>query len=437
MKVSTSWSRSCMLFVVAILLTGCETLRSLHHHEETAQEEAIAQFILVGGEVQQPGQIPLSERGISLREALSLAGGIRRDAASFVPASSEISPASLAETLSNLDTLIGLAAAETRIVAQLKQACVSAPNSEIVALRASLNRASIDRVKFEKEKLRAVEARLDPASELVNAARRRFVEAECSSADFGAVEKAYQDFGAAIDQLKTNLQSGRAPNRVAPAIRATEAFLVGVRRTNDSQRATYYYPYESITAGSAGSIRLEHDDFINVVPASETTLLNPRTTPGDNYSVSGFVQSAGDKTIEAEQQQGGASPLQLQQVVSEQQFSEDRLDRAKMSVVLSRSSADGLGRDVFVIPFQSASEHPYDSMPSVAADIYKIVPTFRAPLIIESVVNSIIDEQIYESILRQHPNARGVRGHLLEIEKAKAAMSRGSQSAWQQLTTGF
>jgi hypothetical protein len=419
--VSTDLMRA--LLCLLPLSLGCEPLHAKGPccaRKVLPPSPAAPASVLVGGDVHQAGAIAIPAHGLTLAQALALAGGARLDS---VPVVQGRDGTRVLNALAALRTAVEQCQAAA---AGLLEDCNDEQRNALNTSRRIIEESIVKLVERIDEDLAGAGAQqlVDQLHDLQKPVERhvQIFVVDCDPQAGADLEAALKKFHDALKRIESQIERFTGQVLLAPQHSQRETLLVALQRPAVSRQITYYFPHETIIAGAAGAIPLQNADFVRLIPVTETTLLHPRARSGDSISVRGYVENPGPRRADA---------ATLHDLL--EQVKVPNVDPAQLSIVLTRSTADGVGRDVFVIPYAAASDAPFSAVPTVPVDVYEIVPTLRAPLVFETVVDSLVGQAISERIVRQRPNVTGARAHLLSLQRAGDSLEKNTRNSLQRV----
>jgi hypothetical protein len=399
-----------VLPVTLIWLSGCA---SHFCHERKVAPAVVVQesaTVTIAGLVRNPGQYELNDASDSLAQAIAIAGGARGDSVNN----------NLPRNLVPKKLLVAFDEVEAQtkelegLILELTQAPqderVSDPTDKKLLNSSKQFQSKIDVLKTVideefstsesgKEFVKNAAKLLDDAKRSVNNNRDetsgvRGLVSKNSEEKRQKLLKPLQVFLEDLLRLRARVEVEATSVPMSQSLESFESdarpLLVSLRRRGAP--ATYFYSYNFVTIGLAGQISLKDGDYLEVLPASQSSLLRPVPQNGDEILLDGIVQSPGLRDI---------SKLQsLRSVVTDTKNQINSDVWPQLVVNLKRRSPSRVTWDVFVIPVAESSEFPFDEVVTVPQDMYTFTLDFNSPLINESLIGRAVAESLATSVTR-------------------------------------
>lgn len=372
-------------------VSGCacaEKLRNKCCYSPPAPVEAnsLPATITVGGKVHQPQRIALDQNGLTLSSALSLVGGPRLENSSDTASPSD---QKLTEGLANLE----------RSIEDVRSSVLALQNVADKENKLKFNATIVGRAQAENQILSVFSSRLpgDPIDGVLSQLKilsgqlqtqamvvRNEVTLANRLSDTSAkrIDDVLNEYGPILDGIRAQTVSRHVVTLATPT---REPMLVCVKRAAGTARGTYYFPYDAVQTDAAGKIALQDGDQVAVVPARDSTLLSPQQLDGDSLAISGLVNRAGTHSVRTITRLGDVKKLTPQ-----------RLNTDEASLVLTRLAADRLGVDTYILPLPDPTDLPFGIIGTMPGDNIQVVPKLTAPLIMQSVVGSVVNQVMAE-----------------------------------------
>jgi|GEM_PF-5125859 len=366
--------------------------------------------VLVGGRINSPGSLPIPDIGMTLSQAIILAGGRQNQPPLILtaaPASSQTQPADafttirasiaqISKVLGPLDPENPFHRAGTIDDSNAIKAVLDSLSGTVQTLTASgrqdIAKAFTDLTSAFNEFSKSPEDPLKTKTLTEKTAALRVLD--------GIMKPA-----SALPQVPVTTAASPTASTASPPVQ-----LVSLTRGKGLAATSYFFPAEFAETGIAREISLQDGDLIRVLNFEETSL--PQVPSGGGATVQGFIRSAGVQT----------SPQPFTKLLNGPQID---LNADQALVTLERIGANGSGRELYVMPFKTASGSTYSAQSQTGAgDVLSVLPSFQVPILVDALTSSLRQPNITSVARTARPQLQNGVANLLSGRTQKSASVR-------------
>ena len=396
-------SRTLLLFLICLLAgSGCTLLESRHNklkvthnqHKLHKKQEVVLEepMVFVGGYVRSPREILLTNAGLSLVEAIELAGGVERTQALFTQQTGNVRQtvrSKLLQLTKEKDELTDKAAV---LEEGIEQAEDEEDKKDLdVKLKQTQDRYKlIDKIFEHFVKLnRAII--LNPGKseiEKVKESRKKAVEEKESAQE--ALSTTPDDQAEARKKLKGTIELKEkiilelddileVPQESQSSTLSTnpDDLFVTLKRKSGTTTKTQYFPLSLINEEVFGRIQLYAGDFVSIINVKENDLFK-RDPRFDNRSLAYLIETAKAQNIP------GFSSAALAQ-----------------NGIISITRKSSTGTDLIYISNQARNaNNRIRNFPVRASDLVKRTHPLKLEVVQNSIIRPVIEENTKEAVAR-------------------------------------
>lgn len=369
-----------LIFLLAVAATssvsGCKSFQtkqpSSHlHHCQTPTKPAIVD---VGGQVASPARLEIGDDGLNLRRALTLVGGLQGGAVQSTIAPG--APPNLAQWQQAIETAGTLSQRVTLLH----------NNDQLPAVEAKALKDEIDQAHKLADSFQGgfnidPETYKDLRTEIFQLAGAKEEVTNPASSKAGRDKRAAEipSLQQKVNEGIKKLSSTTVPVNVSAAP-DSGTFLVGISRQVNNTPTTHYFPYDLSLTGAAGEIKLQAGDLIQVVDYRRTSL-------GPNATNAGGI---GGATIQGFVRNPGTVPTGVPFIKNALSNAQPAFPDDNAVLLVQRTSPDGLGQDVFVLPRGAVESGAMANSRILSGDLYHYTTLAQSPLVLQSLVEKAL-----------------------------------------------
>ena len=354
--------------------------KHVHHKSVAETNQGDQSTIMVGGAVTKPGMLLLGANGLRLGEAVDLAGGLRQNDAPALLNKTNILPPALKSKIENAEKNFN--EIDNKIAA-LKEHPDDTPDKTKDEIRQVTGKQLNDlKAIFDGNWFSA-----DVADEIDKIKLISYWAKYENNPNPDALENFSKKYAELKDLFKKHIEQHKEELITTTSqSNSMENYLVGLRRGSSTSALTYFFPYASVVNGFARDIPLRNQDVVRVSSMDELTL-NYRNRPRLNipdrrFVVTGLIESPGIRTA-------GHSISDYIDKSGQQKNPKEKIILLKnaltgqLVIQISRTTSTGVGRDNFVIPYNSTL---IDVVNIIPGDEVRVIPFMQVPIIAETLL---------------------------------------------------
>jgi hypothetical protein len=191
------------------------------------------------------------------------------------------------------------------------------------------------------------------------------------------------------DEAKRQIPTAASLTSIPVLKSSPSTYLVAIRRAEDSDLRTWYFPYETATSGAAGEVSLADGDFVQVLDYKSTSLNTTGLTGSNtaantvsgNYTIEGFVNTPGPQVIN---QTMALSRLRDMHAATD-------FGAQLNTWMLSRPALSGLGTDLYILPQSSVEDNgPFQDVKVADGDAFSFSTLPAVPIVFQSVARKLV-----------------------------------------------
>lgn len=425
-----STTLGCIGMAAMVVFGGCRGMGGAHRGAGLAIccPSPAPAVVDVGGQVQAPTKVDVSQGRVTLRKALMAAGGARESiVAQAVPAAQQKSPIA-----AQLDRLVDLFKEKGKYktyksileIVPAAQVQNITDTLEEVEVKLGTNQVDIDSLKKEllppegnapSDKVSLSEISLDDLeSWAVGLGRSETLLSHISWLQAYPMWKSWdQDkLARSVTQNQRNVSTrlsafGKPVGPVELRAASVGPYFVALERA-DSLETTYYFPYDMVVGDQPGEILMKAGDSVQVVELRNSPLMSRAAgaSPNPVVAIQGLVKEP------------GIAPGNFSTIGEIQNGVTHASDDPRGAWVLVRSSNSGLRQNVFVLPDSLvAPSGAATSAPTADGDIYLYTTVPRIPILVDSAVRDLVNQAVDQSVRECAPKIRNTLERHREVKQ--------------------